>query len=569
MKTNGMIGPGKDLPANLKRLSRKDFLRLGGAGVAGAAMLGTAGCGVFGGGQGGNGGGGGGGGGNSITINLYDTIRDLNSTTTTDSVSTDLLLNLMDGLYRLDENTQPQPAIAEGVEISDDQLNYTFTIRDGVQWSDGSPVTAQDFEYAWIRAIDPDTAGQYAFIIYQFVEGATEFAEGKGSREDVGIRATDDKTLEVQLALPAPFFLSLTSFFTYLPQKQSFTEKQGDNYAQNAEALLYNGPYTLTSFNPTQGVTFVKNDRYWNADNVDIQKVDARIVKELDTAVNLYESGELDVQVLNSAQYVNEYRDSPDVQTQIRFATYNLSFNFGEPIFQNENVRRAFQIGYDRDALANEIINDGSESATGYVPWGMAANGGDDQTFREVQGAVQPEFDAAEAKRLFQQGTQELGENPAIELLAYDDSTARDIATFLQDQFEKMGAKIDVNVQPFDRKLELESEGEFQLSWQAWLGDYNDPMTFLDLYLSDASFNTGKYASDRYDELITQAQEESDAAKRLDYMLEAEKVLVEEDAGVGPMYFDGDTSLVRSTIKNYIDQPYGGGIDLSLWKLEG
>jgi len=567
MRNNAMIRPGKDLPAELKRLSRKDFLQLGGASLAGAAMLGTAGCGVFGGGQGGNGGGGGGG--NSISINLRATIADLNSTATTDAASSDVLLNVMDGLYRLDENTQPQPAIAEGVEISEDQLSYTFTLKDGVKWSDGSPVTAQDFEYAWIRALDPDTAGQYAFIIGQFVEGGTEFNLGEGSREDVGIRATDDKTLEVQLALPVPFFLSLTSFYTYYPQKQSFTEEQGDDYAQSAEALLYNGPYTLTTFSPTQGVTLVKNDKYWNAENVDIQKVEARIVTELDTAVNLYESGQLDVQILNSAQYVEEYKDSPEFHTQIRFANYYLSFNYGEPIFQNENIRRAFQIGYDRDALVNQIINDGSVAATGFVPEGIAANGGDDRTFREVQGAVLPEFDAAEAKRLFQQGVEEVGDNPTIELLAYDTSSGRDIATFLQDQFEKnLGAKIDVNVQPFDRKVELEANGEFQLSWQGWIGDYNDPMTFLDLYLSDASFNTGKYANDRYDELITQAQEEPDAAARLELMQEAERVLVEEDAGVGPMFFDYDANLIKPYIKNFVDHPYAGGIDISLWRLE-
>jgi len=570
MRTNRKIRPGKDLTAELKRLSRKDFLRLGGAGMAGAAMLGTAGCGVFGGSQGGNGGGGGGGGGNSIAINLYDTIADLNSTTTTDGVSSDVLLNVMEGLYRLDENTHPQPAVAEGVEISDDQLSYTFTLRDGVKWSDGSAVTAKDFEYAWIRALDPDTAGQYAFIIGQFVEGGTEFNLGEGSREDVGIRATDDKTLEVQLALPAPFFLSLTSFYTYYPQKQSFTEEQGDDYAQSPKALLYNGPYTLTSFNPTQGVTLVKNDNYWNAENVDIQKVEARIVKELETAVNLYESGQLDVQVLNVAQYVEEYKDSPEFHAQIRFVTYYLSFNYGEPIFQNENIRRAFQTGYDRDALVNQIINDGSVSATGFVPEGMAANGGDEQTFREVQGPVLPEFDAEEAKKLFQQGVEEVGENPTIELLAYDISSSRDIATFLQDQFEKnLGAKVDVNVQPFDRKLELEADGEFQLSWQAWIGDYNDPMTFLDLYLSDNAFNTGKYANDRYDELITQAQEEPDAAARLEIMQEAERLLVEEDAGAGPMFFDYDSNLIKPNIKNFVDHPYGGGIDISLWRLEG
>jgi oligopeptide transport system substrate-binding protein len=163
-----------------------------------------------------------------------------------------------------------------------------------------------------------------------------------------------------------------------------------------------------------------------------------------------------------------------------------------------------------------------------------------------------------------------LGSNPTIELLAYDDSTARDIATFLQSQFEdNLGANISVKVQPFDRKLELESNGEFQLSWQGWIADYDDPMTFLDLWLSDSSFNTQKYKNDRYDELVNGAKEETDFAKRMDMLLEAEKLLVEEDAAVAPIYFDGRSYLVRPFITRFINQPYGGGRDISLWKVKG
>ncbi|QIN82367.1 peptide ABC transporter substrate-binding protein [Rubrobacter tropicus] len=568
--TRKKMRPMMPRPLDLARFSRRDFLKMGGTGLAGAALLGTAGCGsLFGGGQGG-GNGGGGGGGNSITINLGDAIRDLNSTTTTDSVSTDVLLNVMDGLYRLDENTEAQPAIAEGVEISDDQLNYTFTLRDGVQWSDGSPVTAQDFEYAWLRALDPETAGQYAFIIGQFVEGGTEFNAGEGSREDVGIRATDDKTLEVTLAAPAPFFLGLTSFFTYLPQKQSFVEEQSDNYAQGADGLLYNGPYTLTEFNSTKGVTFEKNDRYWNADNVDIPKVEAVIVTEQDTIVNLYEGGDLDVAGL-SAEYVDEYRDSPEFNTQTFFATFYLTWNYENEIFQNSNILKAIQMGFDRQAIADQILNNGSKPATGYVPEGMAANGGDDQTFREVQGPTVPEFNADEARRLFEQGVEELGQEPGeIELLVYEGDPAEDVAAFLQEQFRKnLGLQTRIKVQPFDAKLQLEADGDFEMSWQGWIGDYNDPMTFLDLYLSDSSFNTGGYQNDQYDQLITDAQAEADPAARLELMQEAERLLVEEDAAVAPIFFDGEAELIRSNIKNYVDHPYGGGIDLSLWRLEG
>jgi oligopeptide transport system substrate-binding protein len=546
-----------------KGMSRKEFLRLGGAGMAGALLLGTAGCGVF---EGGGGTGGGSSNHRILNFNLRDAVRDLDSATTTDEVSTNVLLNVMSGLYRLDENARPVPDLAEDVKISEDQLNYTFTLRDGIKWSNGDPVTAHDFEYAWKRVLNPDTGAQYAYIISTFVKGADAYNTGKGSADDVAVNATDDKTLEVELVAPSPFWLGLTAFYTYLPQNKKFVEQKGEDYALSKDALIYNGPYTLTAFKPTVGATMVKSDDYWNKANVPIEKAEGKIVKELDTAVNLYESGELDVQNIEG-EYVDEYKDSPEFHTITFFANYYMVGNQKEKIFQNVNVRKAIQIGYDRDALCNQILKNGSAPATGYVPYGIAGPG--KETFRDFVGDTQPEFDPEKAKSLFQKGVDELGGNPSIELLAYDDSTARDIATFLQSQFQdNLGAKINIKVQPFDRKLELESQGNFQLSWQGWIADYNDPMTFLDLFESTSSFNTYKYSNPDYDKLIRNAREELDQDKRMDMLKEAEQILVTQDAGTAPMYFDGRAILWKPFITRFVWQPYGGGHDISLWRIK-
>jgi oligopeptide transport system substrate-binding protein len=546
------------------RISRKDFLRIGGTGLVGAAMLGTAGCGsVFGGGQ--NSGGGGGNG--TITINLQDSIRDLDTTTTTDEVSFNVIVNAIEGLYRLDENARPVPAQAEDVQISEDGLTYTFTLRNGIEWSNGDPVTSQDFRFAWLRVLNPDTGSQYAYIISTFVKGATEYNAGDGSVEDVAIEAPDEKTLRVELVSPSPFWLGLTAFPSYLPQNQNFVEQQGEKYAQNADALLYNGPYTLTDFSPTEGVTLVKNDGYWDKANVDIPRVEGRIVKEVETAVNLHEAGDLDVTQITQ-EYVDEYRNSPDFQQFTEFASFYLGFNEAIGIFQNPNVRKAFMMGFDRESLVNKIINDGSKAATGIVPDGIAGPG--KQTFREAEGPTVPDFDPEEARRLYQQGLQEVGgEEPTIELLSYETSTARDVATFLQSQFEdNLGAKINVKIQPFDRKLELEANGEFQMSYQGWGADYNDPMTFLDLWESESPFNTGGYKNERYDQLINQAQTETDSGRRMDLLIEAERLLIMKDAGVVPMFFQGITRLIEPFIKNFVYQPYGGSLTIRLYKVQ-
>ncbi len=556
------IRPGKGLGGT--QISRRDFLKISGTGLAGATLLGTAGCGVF---SGSGGGGGGGGSSKSIAINLEQTVKDLDSAQTTDSVSTEILQNVMSGLYRLDPNSRPFPDMAEGVDISEDGINYTFTLRDGIKWSNGDPVTSQDFKYAWLKALDPKTASLYAYIISTFVKGADEYNTGKGSPDDVAIETPDDKTLKVTLLSPAPYWLGLTSFFTYLPQQQKFVEQQGDKYANGIENLLYNGPYKLTQFNPTSGVTVVKNEDYWNADNVDISKVEAKIVKETETAVNLFESGQLDETVIDS-EYVTEYKGKPELVTITQFATGWLSFNFDVPILQNENVRRAIQMGFDRAAMNNKILNNGSVAATGLVPDGIAGPG--DQTFREAEGPTMPEYNAQKAKELFQKGTEEVGENPEIEILTYDDSASRDLATFLQSELEKMGAKINVKLQPFAQKLKLEEDGKFQISNQAWIADYDDPMTFLDLYESSSTYNTsiaGGYKNERYDQLIDGARKETDAGKRMDMLLEAEKILIEEDAASAPWRFYGSAYLVDTTITRFVDQPYGGGKDYSLWKL--
>jgi oligopeptide transport system substrate-binding protein len=560
MKTSAVrLGTGE--PRGAMRITRRDFLKISGTGLAGATLLGAVpGCGVF-----EQGGGGGGGGGNSITINLQDTIRDMDSTTTTDEVSFNILVNNIEGLFRLDENARPVPAQAKGVQISDDRLTYTFTLRDGLKWSNDDPVTSQDFKYAWLKAIDPDTASQYSYIITTFVKGADAFYTRKGSPDDVAIETPDDKTLKVTLVSPAPYWLGLTAFPTYLPQNQKFVEQQGEKYAQSADALIFNGPYLLTQFSPTEGVTLVKNQDYWDAANVDIQKVEGKIVKEVATAVNLHESGDLDITEITQ-EYVDEYRDSPDFNQQTEFANFYFAYNYDLPYFQNKNIRKAFQMGLDRKTLTDKIINDGSKPAEGLVPRGIAGPG--DQTFREAEGPTVPEYDPQQAKELFQKGIEELGENPPIELLSYDTSTAQDTATFMQSQFEKMGAKINIKIQPFDRKLELESNGQFQLSYQGWGADYNDPMTFLDLWESTSPYNTSKYKNERYDQLINQAKTETDDAKRMDLMMEAEKLLIAEDAATGPIFDEGTTRLIEPFIKGFVYQPYGGSLTVRLYKIQ-
>ncbi len=562
--TTGRVGGRRPLVG--AGFSRRDFLKMGGASLAGATLLGTAGCGsIFGGGQSG---GGGGGESKLLNINLGAEVPDLNSVTTTDSVSFNVLTNLMAGLYRLDQDQKPIPEIAEGVETSGDGLTYEFTLRDGVQWSNGDPVVAEDFRYAWLKVLDPETAATYAYIISTFIKGADAYNTKKGDPGDVAIEAPDDKTLRVVLNSKSPFFLQLTSFGTYFPQQQKFVENLGDNYAQDGESLLYNGPFTMTQGTAGGGGTVVlkKNDRYWDEANVAIETINGEIVKENDTAINLYEGGELDLTGLEGNK-VNEFEDSPEFFRRVEPFTVYGRLNQKAPGLDNINIRKALMIGFDRQGLTDQILQDGSVPAYGYVPPAISPGPGD-QTFREANGDLVPK-DVESARALWEKGVEEIGETPKLTMLFSDDSSQRDMATYMQDQYKKnLGADLEVEVVTFDAALDRVDAEDYQINYAfGWIGDYDDPMTFLDLYLSDSSFNNSFYESEEYDRLIKGAQTESDTDTRMQMMLEAEQVLI-EDAGTVPVYFAAVAGVKKPYFKNYTPHPFGGD-DYKYSRVEG
>lgn len=567
MREEAAVGPGKEGVLDLKRVTRRDFLKLGGTGLAGTVLLGATGCGLFG-GSGGQQQSGGGGGGSKVFNNYFEgDILDINSTTTSDIYSFSILNNVMEGLYRLDVNTEPQPAQAEGVEVSDDGITYTFTLRDGLRWSNGDPVVAENFRYAWLRAMAPDTAGDYSFIVTDYIQGGAEYLAGDVDEGSVGVEAPDDKTLVVTLAKPAPFFLGLTSFTTYLPLNQQFTEQQGGQFAQSPDRLLYNGPFTLTEFRPSTQAVLRKNPGYWDKGNVDLEEVNIRIIKELDTALNLYETGDLDVFSLEG-QYYDQFQNSEEFVASPYFSTYYLHFNQQDETMGNLNIRKAVQIGYDRQTVAERILNNGSRPAEGFAPIGIAGPG--DRTFREAIGPNLPPFDAAEAKRLFQRGTEELGQKPALSVLVSDDDTSRDFGTFLQEQLSRsLDAEVKITVLPFDALYTRTQEKDFQISAYSWIGDYNDPMTFMDLWLSESGFNTASYQSDRYDELVNDAKSETNNDRRMELMAEAEQILLEEDAVIGPIAHGASARLEKPYLENYVVHPYGASGEYKPLRLQG
>ncbi|GAB3500328.1 peptide ABC transporter substrate-binding protein [Amycolatopsis cihanbeyliensis] len=542
-------------------LTRRGFLRMSGGAVAGAAVLGTTGCGIFGGEESGQGGG------KTLLRRLSTEVRYFDSALATDERSFEILLNGMDGLYRLGPDDQPQPAVAETHEVSEDELTYTFTLREGVKWSNGDTVTSQDFKFAWLRALDPDTASEYAYIIGDVVKGATEFNSGEGSRDQVAIETPDERTLKVTLVNPTPYFLSLTAFTTYFPQNEAYVREQGEQYAAGPRNILYNGPFVMQSYDPAAGGTMVRNDQYWDRDNVAIERIEYKLVKELNTALQLYESDQLHLTEISGDQ-VARFKDDPEFWRYVAFTHFFGVMNQEDPVMANKNIRKAMMIGFDRNKLTGQVLQDGSEPAFAFVPPGMA--GPEGQTFREAGGNTMLPQDPGQAKQFWDRGVQELGRTPQITLLTQDSSTARDIITFVQQQYrEHLGIEAEIDITTFENALDRAERRDYQISFASgWGADYGDPMTFLAYFLTNSGSNRTGFSNARYDQLVKDAQAEADEAKRMRMMLEAEKILFDE-AVLAPEYFEAVVGLKKPFLKDFTKHPYGPDPDWKYASLEG
>lgn len=488
-----------------------------------------------------------------LKLSFDNDIPDLNQTTTTDTISFTILNNVAEGLYRLDEKNKPQPAMAKSVDVSEDGLTYTFALRNDIKWSNGEPVTSQDFKYGWLRGLNPETSGGYSFIIADYVVGAQEFADGVGKAEDVKIETPDDKTLVVQLKQPTPYFISLTAFPLYFPLNEKFINEKGENYALSTDGLLYNGPFMLTEFDPAQGVVMVKNPNYWDKDNLKVDKIDMKVIKEQGTALNLYESGELDMALLSSSD-VNNFKDTPDFRAYTNFRSYYIQFNLNDESISNKNIRKAIQLALDPEVLTKNVLNDGSEAATGLIPTGMAGN---DVTFREAQGdLILPDIE--NAKELWNKGIAELGKTPQLELLTADDQVSKDTGTFIQSQLKQnLGVDIALVTKPYSGRLQAMRDDDYQMVVSAWGADYNDPMTYMDLWAAPASAFRGNFSNERYDELITNAKAEVNPAKRIEMLQEAEKLLLDEEVVLAPLYYQGKAFALKEHVNGLVYHPYG------------
>ncbi|MFD2209833.1 peptide ABC transporter substrate-binding protein [Virgibacillus halophilus] len=496
----------------------------------------------------------------------------------TDAASFIVFGQTMEGLYTLDKNDKPVPAIADGEpKISEDGKNYTFKLREDAKWTNGDPVTANDFVYAWKRAVDPDTASEYAYMFSGVIKNATDIMNGKAKPEELGVKADGDYTLKVELEQPVQYFDSLLAFGTYLPLNEKFVEEKGDKFGTNSDNMLANGPFVLKDWDGT-GLTwsYEANDKYYDKDKVNLKKVNVQVAKTPNTAINLYQTGKADRTAALSAEYAKQYQNDKDASTFQEGSSWYLKFNQKkdgkDSPLANKNIRKALAMAFDKKSFTDQLLANGSVPTDGYVPTGLAKDPKSGKDFREESGDL-ISYDVDQAKKYWAKGLKELGKKDlTLQYLSDDTENAKKTGEYFKGQLEKnlKGLKLELTNVPFKVRLQKVNDGDYDIVMHGWGPDYLDPMTFLDLYVTDGGNNQTGYSNKEYDKLIDDAKVKyaNDPEKRWETMLKAEKLLVQEDTVVAPIYQRGRLVLLKPYVKNLEEHLFGPDYTLKNVKIE-
>ncbi len=469
---------------------------------------------------------------------------------TTALAESNVELILFEGLTRLDENEQPQPAAAKSWEISPDGTEYIFHLRDNLVWNDGTPLSASDFEFAWKRVLNPETASENAYMMYPLKNGE-EYFKQEVSADDVGVKALDDKTLQVKLKAPITYFLNLTAFHAYYPVPQHIVEKNPDIWAAN-DKIVGNGPFNLIHWIHSNQLQFVKNDKYWDKDNVKSETMQWPISESQSTRVSMVESGQANITVEPPISEEKRLKDEGLYHVSQNLGIYYYSFNTEKAPFDNPLVRKAFSMAVDREMLVNNVIKGDKKPAYAWVPPGLK-NPVTNNDFR-AEGGNFIEYNPEKAREFLAKAGYPNGEGlPPITILYNTNEMHKAVAEVIQSMWKKnLNVEAELLNQESKVYLEARNQGNFQVARASWVGDYADPMTFLDVYFD--SNNDGQYHNSVYNNLILSAQSTNDQKIRMQAMHDAEKILMNDDVLL-PIYY---------TTQPYVAQPYVKGYYWSL-----
>ncbi|GAA0317364.1 peptide ABC transporter substrate-binding protein [Bacillus carboniphilus] len=474
------------------------------------------------------------------------------------SRSSVVLQNLFRGLYTIGPEGIPVPSLAAETTVDETGTKYTFKIDPDAKWSDGESVTAHDFEYSWKRVLNPDVASGAAFDLY-YLKNGLAYNEGNVSADEVGVKAVDEHTLEVELENPTTYFLNLLCATSYYPVRKDVVEGEG-NWTSSTDTYLSTGPFTLEEIKPKEKYVLKKNPNYLNADNVKLDTLEIVFIEAPEAELAAYMNGEIDVADNLSAEAMQQYKDSSEYTVAPRIGTYYFDVNTTVEPFDDPRVRKAFGMAMNRQQIVENVMQSTERPAFGFVPYGMPHGVEQNKEYRDVVGPLFEE-NIEEARKLLAEAGYPNGEGmPEIDFLTMASQRDKDIAQAIQSMWkENLG--VEVSIRTMESKVywdELEN-GNFAIARDGWTGDYLDPMTNLTLFESINTADDSRWVNKEYDALMEENRAITDQEKRMANYAKAEQILMDE-MSVIPLYFYEDSYLVKPHVKgvtkNYIGHTY-------------
>ena len=474
-----------------------------------------------------------------------------------------MLQHLAEGLLKMDKNGNMIPGLAESYEVSDDGLTYTFKLRKGLKWSDGSDLTAKDFVYSWKRVADPNTAAPYGQDVLGKVKGYEEAAGG--NIDALAVSAPDDTTFVVELANPVPFFDRIAAFSTLVPVQEATIEANGDAWTLSPETNVTAGPYKLAEFTDGDRIVLEKNENYWDKDNITFDKIIYRLIEDPNAAYTAYKQGEVSMIKSVPSEEIPALKGTEEFHVDPNMGTYYLSFNTTKKPFDNEDVRKALALVIDRDYVANTVMQGTYLPANKIIGPGVS-DAAPDSSFEKVTeekytkgvGSGDYEADVAKAKELLAKAGYPDGQDfPTIEYSTNDQGYHKSVAEYLQNVWkEKLGINTDIAIKEWKVFTADRRAGNYDVARNGWVMDWNDPSNFLNLFVTGSGNNDGKISIPEYDELMEKASTTTNADERFDYLHKAEQLLLDH-AALTPVAYYTDFYLQSTKLKDTWHSPYG------------
>jgi len=446
-----------------------------------------------------------------------------------------IYMALFEGLVINDPKTSlAAPGLAESWTVSNEGTTITFKLRKSV-WSDGTPVTAHTFVKSWLRTLAPETGAEYAYMITMVVKGAEDYNTGKAGPEAVAVKALDDYTLQVDLIGPMPYAVDMMAHYAYAVLPMHVIEKLGDDWIK-PENIVCNGPFKLEEWKPKEYLTVVKNPKYWDAKNVKLSKIKFLPIDDNNTAYNMYKNGEMDWNTGVPLDMIDEARVRPDYQVAPQVATYYYIFNMTRKPFTDVRVRKALAMALDRQELVTKVTKGGQMPTYAMVP-----------PMEGYTPAAGNPFNVAEAQKLLAEAGYPNGKGFPKVVLPYNTSEGhKKIAEWAQEQWKKyLGIEVALVNQEWKTFLDTrQNSHDFDFCRAGWVGDYLDPNTFLDMFISTSGLNDGLYNNPQFDELVKKAATMPAGTERLKVLQQAEEIMVTQDQHVIPLYHYVNIDLI-------------------------